>query len=295
MESNELRIFKAVAQEGSITKAAKIMGYVQSNVTARIQQLESELKTPLFYRQHGMILTPAGEKLKVYAEQIIHLLDEANLALNDADNPVGSLSIGASPTISSFHLPEILAQYHQSYPKVDLSFITSNTDELITKLLHFQLDGAFVKSLSFSDDNIVKELVFEETLVLISSPQYHDLKTVCSKPFLMNTTGCPNRILLENWLTLNGIHNIRIMEFNTLDAIIEGVMADLGASFVPQSAVKKYEESGRLQSFSIPAPYNAVKTFFIRHKDSQKTSALSKFMEMIELKTPYHSMVRTAG
>lgn len=62
MESNELRIFKAVAEEGSITKAASTLGYVQSNVTARIKQLESELKTQLFYRQRGMILTPTDRK-----------------------------------------------------------------------------------------------------------------------------------------------------------------------------------------------------------------------------------------
>ena len=60
MQSNDLRIFRAVALEGSITKAAQMLGYVQSNVTARIQQLEAELKTQLFYRKHGMILTPTG-------------------------------------------------------------------------------------------------------------------------------------------------------------------------------------------------------------------------------------------
>lgn len=69
MESSELRIFRAVAQAGSITKAAQALGYVQSNVTARIQQLESDLNTQLFYRQRGMILTPTGEKLLAYAEK----------------------------------------------------------------------------------------------------------------------------------------------------------------------------------------------------------------------------------
>ena len=54
---------QAVAHEGSITKAAKTLGYVQSNVTARIQQLEVELKTQLFCRQRGMVLTPTGERL----------------------------------------------------------------------------------------------------------------------------------------------------------------------------------------------------------------------------------------
>lgn len=169
-----------------------------------------------------------------------------------------------------------------------MSLITSQSDELINKVLHFQIDGAFVKSLSFSDNNIVKELVFEENLVLISSPEYNDLESVCSNPFLMNSVGCPNRLQLENWLKLKGINKIRFMEFNNLNSIIEGVIAGLGASFVPKSAIKKYEERGLLRSFPIPPRFSATKTFFIRHKDSLKTSALSKFIEMIELETPYN-------
>ncbi|MBU4440548.1 MAG: LysR family transcriptional regulator [Firmicutes bacterium] len=288
MESNDLRIFRAVALEGSITKAAQMLGYVQSNVTARIQQLEAELKTQLFYRQRGMILTPTGEKLLPYAIHILHLLDEAQKALNDSDKPTGQLAIGANHTVSSLQLPRILSEFHKAYPHVDLSLTTSSADELIYKILHFQLDGAFVKSLSFSDDNIVEELVFEENLVLISSTETDDIRTACSKPFLMNTIGCPNRVNLENWLNAEGITNIRYMEFNNLDFIIEGVIADLGVSFVPQSAIEKHEMNGLLKSFSIPPQYSTSKTFFIRHKDTLMTSALVKFIEIIESKTPYH-------
>ncbi|KHF33265.1 HTH-type transcriptional regulator YofA [Paenibacillus sp. P1XP2] len=58
MESADLKIFQAVAREGSITKAAARLGYVQSNVTARIRQLEAELNTSLLYRQsRGVSLT----------------------------------------------------------------------------------------------------------------------------------------------------------------------------------------------------------------------------------------------
>ena len=102
MESNELKIFMAVAQEGSITKAAQRLGYVQSNVTARIQLLESEVNTKLFYRQHGMLLTPMGEKLVTYAEQILHLLDEADKTLNDLNDPAGKLSIGVNNSVVFF-------------------------------------------------------------------------------------------------------------------------------------------------------------------------------------------------
>jgi DNA-binding transcriptional LysR family regulator len=288
MESNDLRIFMTVALEGSITKAAQRLGYVQSNVTARIHQLETEIKTQLFYRQHGMILTPAGEKLLPHAVQILNQLDEAQKAISDSLEPTGRLSIGANYTSSSLHLPKMLSRYHNAYPNVDLSLITSYADDLINKVLHFQLDGVFVKSQSLNNDNIVKELVLEENLVLISSPKCNDIQTVCSKPFLMNIQGCPNRTQLEEWFKSENIYDVRYMEFNNLDSIIEGVMEDLGASFVPQSSIREYEEKGLLKSFQVPPKYSSAKTFFIRHKDSLMTNALLKFIEMIKDETLYH-------
>ncbi len=77
------------------------------------------------------------------------------------------------------------------------------------------------------------------------------------------------------------------MEFNNLNSIIEGVMADLGASFVPQSSIEEYEKEGLLKSFAIPSKYNVTRTFFIRRKDSLMASSLSKFIEMVGLNTPY--------
>lgn len=148
-----------------------------------------------------MILTPTGERLLAYAEKIIYLLDEADKAIKDSCEPSGTLTIGASNTISSIRLPELLAKYHKSYPKVDLSLITNQSEELIYKINHFQLDGAFVKTLSINDDNIEKELVFEENLVLISHPKYRDIESIYCKPFLMNIIGCPNRIQLDVFIS----------------------------------------------------------------------------------------------
>ncbi len=64
MESADLKIFQAVAREGSITKAAARLGYVQSNVTARIRHLEAELNTSLLHWQsRGVSLTPYFTKI----------------------------------------------------------------------------------------------------------------------------------------------------------------------------------------------------------------------------------------
>ncbi|WP_201004745.1 LysR family transcriptional regulator [Paenibacillus glycanilyticus] len=280
MESSELRIFRTVAREGSITKAAMALGYVQSNVTARVQQLEADLGKQLFYRQRGMVLTPAGDKLLDYAERVLQLLDEAHAALNDAAEPTGRLRLGASHTIAALYLPELLAKYHKAYPKVELSLITDNSDTLLQQVRHFQLDAAFVK-IPEVDDNIVSERVFEEQLVLVAAPGDSSLHEVCSQPFLMNTRGCPHREKLEEWLKSEGIHSVRYMEFDHTDAILRGVMAGLGSSFVPQSAVKDYVEDEKLRSFTLLPAYSTIQTRLVRHKDSLMTSALEKFIDLV--------------
>src|SRR5690625_6915902 len=77
MNLKDLEVFQTVANKGTITKAAKHLNYVQSNITSRIQKLETELNTKLFNRhQRGMTLTPEGKKLMTYSEKILSLTNE---------------------------------------------------------------------------------------------------------------------------------------------------------------------------------------------------------------------------
>ncbi len=74
MDIQLLKVFFATAQEGSISKAAQRLNFVQSNVTHKIQQLEADLQTQLFYRHNrGITLTPSGQILLSYAEKILHV------------------------------------------------------------------------------------------------------------------------------------------------------------------------------------------------------------------------------
>jgi len=288
MELNDLNIFRMVAKEGSITKSAQKLGYVQSNISTRIQVLESELGTPLFYRKQGMILTTSGERLLTYAEQIVHLVNEACTVIGSPDTPFGKLSIGASHTLQFLHMPRILSLYHQKYPTVDLALVSESSGELLKRILHFELDCAFVKSVNLDNENIQIELTYEEKLVLIAPPDCLDLHAACSRPFLMNIAGCPNRTLLENWIQAEGITPIRYMEFNHIDSILEGVLCGLGVSFVPESAVKNDVEEGRLRVLHPPLEYSLVRTFLIRHKDTLLTPAIAEWIALIKNELPFY-------
>lgn len=78
-------IFRVVASEGSVTRAAKRLGRVASNVTTRIQQLETNLGTPLFNRDgKRMTLTREGEIFLTYAQRLLSLESEARQALQES-------------------------------------------------------------------------------------------------------------------------------------------------------------------------------------------------------------------
>ncbi|MBT2575252.1 threonine--tRNA ligase [Bacillus sp. ISL-51] len=79
MESGDLKVFQAVAREGSISKAAKSLHYVQTNVTNRIQQLERQLNTQLFYRTNRGIKLTASKEMFAYDPLKLELLEEIPL------------------------------------------------------------------------------------------------------------------------------------------------------------------------------------------------------------------------
>src|SRR3989338_10998107 len=83
-----LDIFRTVAAEGSVTRAAERLQRVQSNVATRVRQLEADLGPPLFLREgKRMALTPEGEVLRGYADRLLALAEEARQGLRAGPPP----------------------------------------------------------------------------------------------------------------------------------------------------------------------------------------------------------------
>ncbi|BBH23081.1 HTH-type transcriptional regulator YofA [Paenibacillus baekrokdamisoli] len=284
MESGDLRIFQAVAREGSITKAAQMLNYVQSNVTTRIQYLEAQLKTPLFRRSNrGMTLTPAGENLLGYADKILTLMDEAVKSTQYSDHAAGPLRIGSIETTAAIHLTPLLAEYQSRYPDVNLSLITGVTHALLQKVLDYELDGAFVYGpIDYPD--IEHVAAFEEELVLISEPGKSDMHELLSKPMLFFDVGCTHRAKAESLLRGTGLTTYQIMEFGTLAVILDGVSAGLGVSMLPRSSIAKAEEKGIIASHRLPEEYRDLQVWFVHRHDSIYSSALTRLIQLVEAK-----------
>ncbi|KRE49571.1 LysR family transcriptional regulator [Paenibacillus sp. Soil522] len=281
MESADLRVFHMVAREGSITKAALRLGYVQSNVTARIRNLESELGTALFLRHNrGMTLSSSGKTLLTYADKIIGLLEEATQALTSSDEPNGPLTIGSTQTAAAVRLPALLASYYRQHPEVLLSLTTGHSQALMEKVLQYELDGAFI-GCECDHPELQSFPVFNEELVIVSHASVRSIEEALTKPILVYSTGCSYRAVLEKWLQTGGLAHPTIMEFGTLEAIVGGVSAGLGISLMPKIVVAKQEVEGSIRTHAIPESIKFMKTEFITRKDSFVSSALLAFIETL--------------
>src|SRR5690348_880591 len=111
MDLHTLKIFQTVAKLGSISQAARELKYEQSNITMKIQQLESDLQTTLFYRHNrGTALTTKGSLLLTYAEKIFDLIDETKNVMMDDQTPRGPLIIGSMETTAAVRLPVLFSK-----------------------------------------------------------------------------------------------------------------------------------------------------------------------------------------
>ncbi|WP_080873743.1 LysR family transcriptional regulator [Oceanobacillus timonensis] len=279
MEIKDLLIFQSVAHNGSISKAADELNYVQSHVTAKIKSLESKLQTQLFDRHsRGTTVNSEGKKLLGYTEKILLMIEEMNKDFRDSDNPSGALEIGTIETVMK--LPMVLSPFIRKFPKVDITLKTGVSQELMNHVLKHKLDGAFVSGIG-KHPEIEQMNVFQEELVIISDSERVDYEHLKTKPLLVFNAGCSYRTRLENWLYDEGITDAKIMEFGTLETILGSVISGLGISLVSKSAVSHLEAAGVVQCYQIPQKYSDISTVFIRRADTYLTNTMAKFIDNI--------------
>lgn len=282
MDAADIKVFEAVVRNGSMSKAARELNTVQSNVTARIKALEDRLGAQLFERSHrGVAPTPAGARLLPFAIRLMRLLDDAERAVADEGIPTGALAIGSLETTAALRLAPILAGFAAAFPAVDLSLRTGTSHELVEQVLERRIDGAFVCG-PVDHADLTVEPFFREELVVLTAPAVEDFEAEARKPgfkIVVLRTGCSYRLRFEALLARRGIVEIRTMEFGTLEGIVGCVAAGLGATLLPQALIGPVWRQGRVRVHPLPKGEGRVETVFIRRREAFATSALGAFLD----------------
>jgi DNA-binding transcriptional LysR family regulator len=290
MDTTDLKVFETVARTGGMNRAAAELHTVQSNVTARIRALETELGCPLFARHsRGVALTAAGERLLPYARRVAWLLADAVRATRDDGTPRGPLTIGALETTAALRLSPLFAGYATAFPEVDLAVRPGTTEELITAVLNRTLEGAFVCG-PVAHQSLIEQVMFQEELTILAALGLPSIEAATQggiARIVVLRAGCSYRQRLEMVLANRGIAVPRVMEFGTLEAIFGCVAAGLGITLLPRALIGPVWRAGRVSLHALPPSEAMVTTVFIHRREAHLSSALRAFLEHVQAGAGY--------
>ena len=259
MEDHKLRVFCAVAETKSFSKASELIHLTQPAVSLQIQAMEELYETRLFDRSGNSInLTPAGEILYKRAKEILALYAEAQQNISEITGSIkGSLSIGASSTIGNYLLPHIIAAFKKKVPQVNISLVVNNTKTITERLNAGEIDIALVEG-DVSKQRFSVETLLSDELVVIMSPAHpwaerRGLSAIelTKEPLILREEGSGTRQIILKHLEEHGIKldQLKIaLVVGSTEAIKGAVEEGLGVSIMSGWAVRKWLKQGLLKA-----------------------------------------------
>ena len=269
IDLESLKIFRTVVDEGGVVRAANKLSRVQSNVTTRIRQLEEHLGTRLFRREGRSIrLSAEGHTLLTYADRLLRLADETVSEMRTG-KPKGVFRLGSIESTAGSRLAPILSRYHSVHPDVVVELATGTTAALVTRVVNFELEAAFVSE-PFTAPGLQARRVFEERLVLVTS---RAIAKVSGPADLGRSTliafaqGCSYRKRIEEWLGSANVMPERTLEFASYQAMIACVAAGTGFAVVPKSVLESLRAVRSVRQHAIPKRFSHNRTLIVWHGD----------------------------
>jgi DNA-binding transcriptional LysR family regulator len=283
LDLDALQIFKAVADQGGVARAALHLNRVQSNVSTRLKQLEAALEAPLFRRQNRrLVLSDQGRVLLSYADRLLRLSDEAQAAVREG-SPRGVLRIGTMESTAAARLPPILAAYHASWPQVRIGLVTGTSAALAAKVRNYDIEAAFVAR-PFPAEGLAAMDAFREELALISPMAWDPIespKELAERSVIAFAAGCSYRRILESWLNQEGVTPGNVMEFASYHAIVACVAAGSGVAIVPRSVLEVLGTAHSVRVGALPGPHGRALTQLVWRADDD-TPALQALRQELE-------------
>lgn len=268
MEFSQLRIFQAVAEEGSITRAAERLHRVPSNLSTRLKQLEEQMGVELFVRERQRLqLSAAGKVLLDYTARLFALREEA-LGAVQGGVPAGKFTLGTMYSTAAIHLPALLARYHRSYPAVNLHVQSAPSGELLEGLLTGRLDAALVDG-PLELAGLDGVAFCQEHLVLISDLDHEPItraQDVQGREVFTFRQGCSYRSRLEAWYASDRAAMGRVMEIESYQGMLACVVAGSGVALMPESMLASLPWRESVRAHPLQPPFDSATTWLMWRK-----------------------------
>jgi DNA-binding transcriptional LysR family regulator len=202
---NDLEIFLVVCQTHNMSAAARILNTSAAQVSKRLQILEQQLGSRLFYRStRKLSLTAAAERFRPYAQQALQLLQEAEQQLVNPEQLSGRLRITTSVSFGKKYILPLVETFMARYPHVQVQL---HLDDLNVPLIEQGFDLA-IRSGEMLDSGLIAQLLFNSQRLLCASPAYLEQFGVPQHPHELTQHRCILLNQQNQWSLRNGAQQL---------------------------------------------------------------------------------------
>lgn len=280
MDLHQLRTFAAAADARSFSGAARRLSLSQSAVSRQIEALEEFYGLPLFTRgSRSAELTEAGERLLVYAHDILRQANEAQEALRELrELEAGELVVGATTTPARYLVAPTMVQFADQHPRITLRLVVGRVEEIANALSEGGVDLALISG-PVVPQNLFLEPCMGDRLVLIAakgrplvgreSVEPHDL---LSERLIVPPEGGCERAAVDAYIESHGLNEgLRMWELDDTETIKQVVGAGGGIAFVSELAVRVEERDGLIAPIK-GADMAIPRQFFLAYSKAHRQS-----------------------
>jgi len=281
-----LQVFLAIAEYGSMTKAAEKLFISQPSVSLAVSEIEKTYNVVLFDRLPGRLrLTPTGEKLRRYAQRILEVeRDMEQFLAQESENYC--VKIGATVTVGGSVVSSIIAQMKTEIPKINYHVDIANTRVIEEKLMDGELDIALVEG-EIGNPSLEIKSFMDDKLVLICSERHMfagrdavSIKELSGVPLVLREPQSGTREQFEQAIRKSGIDAVVRFSSVSYGAIIDAVEHDLGVGIISERLIRKHAESGAIHVCDI-SDADLSRTFkLVYRRDKYITEILDQFIRI---------------
>jgi DNA-binding transcriptional LysR family regulator len=246
MDLRQLTTLCSVVEKGSVTAAARALGYAQSTVTAQLQSLEAAAGASLFARSgKRLALTAAGREVYDRARVVVREVDDIRGALADlAAGVSGDVGLGAIESAADTRVPGALATFLKERPRVRVRFETGGTTVLARRVAAGELDLA-VCAMPPRDAGLDFEPLYVERLALLvgeASPLFGRasvrLRDIAPERILLTQATCSYNATIRDAAARQGIELDVALESANVATLKRAVQLGMGNAVLPLGEVE---------------------------------------------------------
>ncbi|MBN9030067.1 MAG: LysR family transcriptional regulator [Rhizobiales bacterium 63-7] len=288
----QLQYFVAVAEQGSVTRAAHNLSISQSSITEALKELESDLGVSLFERHpRGLSITHNGHQFLRHATRILATVSDArNSFTGERAVAGGKLNIGVTSLVAGYVLSDLLARYRRACPEVDVTAIEDNGGYLEHLLIGGELDVAVMVISNLRDRMALQAEILETSPYRLWLPIGHPLVSadivtvadVAREPLIMLTVD----EIEENTgklLTALGARPQVAFRTRSVEAVRSLVATGAGIALLPDLVYRPWSlEGDRIESRDVSASLPVVQVGMVWRKGSSLPQSARDFIGIAE-------------